>query len=627
MSLSFADLQAAGIGMNPSVAIDVAKIAQLAVQDMASEGRDFMGTPFSAGSGGGVTAAPGNYAAQIVVAAGQSLQAAIDSAPASADLIKSFSGAGITSPSANVYAVATTQKPAKVFVDAFEFVENAGFFNPDGSAVAAPATFQYFWKWDSANNRVLLASASAVTQVTCARYAAIIAVDRPSYDAVTLRPGIVIVGLKNLSEIRPVTSVINATRPSIPVEYAVSSASYSGLVNFTIIRNARITTIPFQNCCGLLFPSTTDSDAFFLEDCRLLVESSFQKYADISYSVGIFFQTGEQDAPTPPRAKNVTFIRTPLTAEAPVDIFETMSGNFNGLVRMYSCPIDGSFFIDGETQTFKFYDCPIRNINSRNNIALPIQEASALAFNFVGPGATDPFPGESYGAEFYGCSIYVERTQDPAIAADPFFAFAWDGKSGFKFVNSRLVAENFIGGNGGTPINATAAAKIFALGSDLPPLALADYSTASRTPLVPTSYTTNVRQNTNANELTFGAFSMTYENLKARKGAIVQIRGSFAANANNKQLRLKHGLSGAVAQVKQTAGAYNTGDFVLYANITFDKDVVNVQLTSTCAAFSDFFGVYRQALTAGQIYALNFSCVGVASGDIVINSQQIDVAG
>lgn len=590
------------------------------------------GDTFKAGGdgpagGGGGSGAPGTYAEQIIVSAGQTLQEAIDSALPSSTLIKSFSGGGITNPSSGVYAVSVSEKPAKVFVDAFEFTENPSFFTEGGAATIPPASFHYFWKWDSANSRVLIASANAVTQVTCARYSAIIATDRPSYDTITLRPGIVIVGIKNLSEIRPVTSVINTLRPGIPVEYAVSTASYSGMVNFSIIRNARITTIPFQNCCGLLFPGTTDSDAFFLEDCRLLVESSFQKYSDISYAVGIFFQTGEQDAPTPPRAKNVTFIRTPLIAEAPVDIFETMSGNFNGMVRMYSCPIDGSFFIDGETQTFKFYDCSIRNINSRNNIALPIQEASALAFNFVGPGATDPFPGESFGAEFYGCNIYVERTQDPNIAADPFFAFAWDGKAGFKFVNTRLVAENFIGGNGGAAISAVNAAKLYAVGSDLPPLAIADYSVSARTPLVPKSYTVNNRQNSGTTELTFGAFSMTYENLKLRKSAQVKFVGTFAANANSKALRLKHGLSGSVVQVKETVGTYNGGSFAVTADITFDKDVVTVELWSVSDTFTNFIGVYRQALTAGQIYALNFSCVGTATADIVIGTQQITMEG
>jgi hypothetical protein len=579
------------------------------------------------GSSGGssITKMAGRFVQQIVVTGETELQAAIDSAPASNTLVREITS--VTALGNNTYAVASATKPTDVFVDAEIASERASRFNlTTGAFVSGTDTTPPFvWAWDAANSRVLIyKGGTAITAATLVDYVAIIALNKASYDAVALRPGIVILGLgRTVQEIRPVTAKTDTSSGNGTFEYSLRVAAYSGVIGMRVVRNGRITA--GLNSCGILFAGNIPADTFFMEDAELVVEASYQKYLDSTYNVGMFLSSSEASSA---RAKNARFVRTPFNNYAQCDTIETFSNTFFGLVWFIDCSIHGAVYFDGNKQTIKFVNTPVDNLMGLNRQPVPMQEATNFAVNLLGAAGAAAFPGETNYMEFYNSPVSIQRTSDPAIAADVFYAIAWSGRVGLRFENSPIASEGSIRHGTNAAFNALEATRLYCRNSPMPVIEMSAYSDTYRTPLVPESRCSVAISTTTASERVVGQFSMTYEELKLRRSAAVTVHGKFAANANNKTLTFKAGLAGAQVSVKTTTGTYNDKAFTVTAVVEFANDVVRVVMGGQSDAFTGFSTIHEQALTSGQVFAMSLGMTAAtAAADIVASQQSIVIGG
>lgn len=582
---------------------------------------------------------PGGFFSQSFVRRDQTLQAAVDAAPASATLVSTVT-AGIVDLGNGVYGVPLPAQPSALFYDAISSQYAPAAFSgntipdPDGQLTGNAL----IWTWDAANSRAICYNAGvAVTTVTTVKYHAVVAIDRATYDSVVLRPGIVVVGLgQGITEIRNLTGrtqVVNISNSTRNMGFSLVTASYSGIVGCDIVRNMRTVT-EGGGYCGIVVPTETSSDAFTALDCHIYMEPGVIAFG--SYTVGIWFGSL---AGRSSRAKNMQFVNCLIETFSGRDIFETYSGSFNGLVIFRGCQINGSVYIDGATNTFILIDTPYTNLNSPNRDRA---QQTYGGFNFaLNMGSLGPFPGYTHAYIAINSPHRIVRVEDVAVPSGGMYAMGIASSLNItalmSFRNSPITADKLAfrigGGLAQSSLN-----TISAKGSAMPPGEVgattgSSLSATTATPLIPRTFTQQTVGNTTTTPKVLGYLSILLEDLQERGEARALVRGKFAANTNLKTLQVQMGANAALASMSLTniSGASASGAF----NGTVFEYTVTVRVTGSTALISGTLDVNgtvtrfsaEQALTAAQYLQVGLQVTGVATNDITTNYQQLEVAG
>ena len=581
---------------------------------------------------------PFTYVSTSFVQPGQTLQAAVDAAPASSDLVKTVLAASMTTHGGGVYSVAATSKPTAFFIDAMNAVHTPEAFSGttlvDGDGIYTGNS--YLWFYDAANSRILFYNkGAAVPAVTLVNYHAVVAATQFTYDSVALRPGIVVVGLgMDKTEIRNLTNsfatmfIVSANQR---MYYSVLVSAYSGLSDLTVVRNDNRTMSDFgKGFCGLVFGTETDTDGFRAARCRVMVDGG--THITGTYGVGIWF-----GCRTTKRGKNVIFSDCILESKSYLDIYETYTSNFVGLVIFERTPVSGGVFVDGASNTFIMLNSPYTNGNSENRGSV-IQRVVGGNFG-LNMGSIAAFPGFTQQYIAINSPHTMMKPDDINVTETALFGFTGAYTTPMLFRNSPIVADKLLIRQGADTTGSYIG--LVELESSPSPAgeitiataASAGFNAASESPLQNRSIARASYATQSATAKAFTPFSMSYANLKKRGRARILGRGQFGANGNVKTLKVQRGVGGAlpvtVADVAgaSVSGAINGNQFEYKAEIVMTADdtvYVTGQINNggTIVPF-----MFSQALTAGQFFAMSFNGVGVTTGDITVKYQQIEVDG
>lgn len=598
-------------------------------------------------NGSSANAFPGGFLSQSYVDPNETLQAAVDKAPSSASLVQSYT-TGITDLTSGFYAIVLPSRPRALYASADLITENAYAF-ASNTALANPEIWAgagRFWKWDAANSRAIIYNTgAAVTQVTCAAFHAVVAIDRNQYGSVNLRPGIVIVG--NGTE---TTKLVNTTRntmvaPTGTMYATVVSSSYSGLSGVTV---ESVPALSYENNGGpapgvgggnvaLALPLLSSSDCFTVQDCKIVIPEGHVNL--IGYNIAVFFGTSNVQGF---RSKNVQFLDTPIIALSPVDAIETYSFNFGGLVYFYRCPISGGVFIDGNLNTFSFIDGYISNRSSRN----PGEVLSNSLYSFpINLGSNAVFPGQD--AEIILINNPVSGFLPKNVAAltpgatTYGFYKATADTCAVKIINAPIYADRLFTVGDGVALTSAFTKYFQSQASAVPPAevtttvsaASSGFSLTQVSALVPKVQARLVYATQSATPKNFGIFNILYEDLLKRGAAKITVRGSTAANANTKTLKAQSGVSATLAGVVLAdvagatfSGAYNNQSFEFTADITVSALVVSIKgqmlIGTTLTPF-----VAKRSIADSQYLQIVLNATGVATNDISVDYQSVEIAG
>lgn len=589
---------------------------------------------------------PGGFTSQSFVDPNESLQQAIDKAPSSASLVQSYSS-GFVDLTNGSYGIVLAEKPKAVFVDADLLAETPSAFN--GNVLTSPEVFAgaaRFWKWDSATSRVVMYNkGAAVTQMTTVKYHAVVAIDRAQYDGFVLRPGVVVVGA-GAEFTKTKSSVSNTTQsPTALMFAAVVAAAYAGVSGMTIESTPSLSFVNAGNPpagieggnSALVLPLLASSDCFIADQCRVVVPEGFS--IPVGYCVGIFFATRYNNPGW--RSKNVQISNTPTDVRSPVDAIETYSFNFNGSVRFINSPQNGCVFIDGRSNTFVFVDSNISSGGTRNRL----EPMHSSLYNFpLNLGSNGPFAGETRSV------VLINSDLDARVPLNTVSTGAATQSAGFyrasadptyvDIINSNVYADTLVT-NGIGAVTGAMARFTSASSSRVPPCEVtttvgasaSGFSLTVPSPLLPLTQCrlTYATQTTTAKN--FGILSIAYADIIKRGSARVTVRGITAANANVKTMKLQAGVNLTLAglALADVAGAnwsstYNNQPFEFTADITASEGFIFIKGQMLIGTTTSGFTA-RQAIAADQYFQMTLNSVGVATNDVVVSYQSIEVAG
>lgn len=576
----------------------------------------------------------GKFSSASFVDPNETLQAAIDKAPASSTLVQRVS-AGITNHGGGVYSIALAAPPDNVYVDADYLMPMTQGF--DGTALRDPdarlTNNVRICKYDTGTGRLLMYNkGAAVTAVDLVKYHAVVATTKNSYDAIILRPGIMVVGMgRGVSEIRP-TSGRNYDNN----EYSVLAAAYSGLIDIDVVRPKSILypdTVSDRDCNGLVFPAAVTCDQFYFEGGRIYTEPGLIVDPG-AYGVPILF--GCQGAN---RAKNVNFVRALVESRSTSYVWETGSGTFIGRVIFTDSVVHGDPYIDGAANTFYLINTPWTNLNSPEpNQAMQFSGGKNFSFNL---GGAAPFSAEDvYEYIAINSPHYVGPRNDATLTAS-LLAMDAAGSSKRLFRNSPITGCDQIVKNTGAQVlaNPLTADRWESEGYQPVPIKLTStYSDTVPTPKWSKIIADTARNSTTAAAgLNFGIIQIKYEDLVKRKTCRARVRGKFAANANSKTLKVQAGVNAAInpaMALTDVSGGTFTGT---YNGLSFEyKCEISLMGTTVLVSGSMVIGgtatpfmfISETAIAAGQYFkvVLNATAVTTAA-DVVISFQQVEVDG
>lgn len=584
----------------------------------------------------------GKFSSSSFVDPNETLQQAIDKAPASNTLVQNIT-TGITDHGSGVYSIALAAKPENVYVDANYLSENAGAFvgtvlqDPEGFLTGSAS----FWKYDTSTSRLIVYDAGRTApKITLVKFHAVVCTTKASYDACALRPGIFVVGMgRGVSEIRPVTSKIDNG-----YEYTVLAAEYSGLVDIDVVRPRSISNpgpvLTNTNTSGLILPTNVNCDQFYFEGGRIYSEANTTVGSE-AYNVSIMFGSAGIY-----RAKNVNFVRARIEALGRTYVWETGSGLFWGRVILQECEIIGDPYIDGLANTFYFVNCKVTNINSADTIRAN-QFIAGKNF-YANLGGAQGFSAEDLDGltamVFINTPIYGASRNDPSEAMSFFGSVGGllsAQRARFVFRNSPIVGfDNIVkNASGATGAHPDKANQWESEGYQPIPIRLTTtYSDTQATPKWSKIIADTTRSSTTAAAgLNFGIIQIKYEDLVKRKTCRARVRGKFAANANTKTLKVQTGVNAAISPAMTLtdvsggtfSSTYNGLPFEYNATVSLSGTTVLVSGSMVIGGTATPFSfISETAIAAGQYFKIVLNAVATtAAADIVISYQQVEVDG
>lgn len=581
---------------------------------------------------------PVQFISQSFVSSGQTLQQAIDAAPASSSLVTTITS-GITSFGGGLYGVPASSKPSAFFIDAMFAQEAPGAFN--GTALSDPTgqlypNNAYIWTYDAPNSRIICYNKGlAVTEATCANYHAVVAATTTTYDSIVLRPGIYVVGLgAGSSEIKAISGqTINMVLGGSSGSYifTVAAASYSGIVGFDIVRNNATFEKAYSGFFGLCFPTESSSDAFVARDCHIYVESSVIEPAGY-YNVGIFFAPYSLRNT---RAKNVQFVNCKIESQSGVDVLETYSQQFYGLVFFRDCTISGGMFIDGKNNTFSLINTKYTNFNSYNGGRV---QQRAVDINFaINFGSSGPFDGYTHDYIAINSPHYIQRPDDIYLTETCAFSIFGNNRVPKSFYNSPVYGSKLLLRPTGA-VTAAFASIFSSKNSPMTPLEItavtgSGYTLTSPTPVIQKSFTQQSYSTQGSTPSQFGILNILYRDLAEIGGAKIYIRGRFASNSNAKTLTAKCGVGSSLSGIvlanisgANWSGAFNGSPFEYEVDVKLSNATVLISgsLTSPAIGATTHY-LAEQAISDGQYLQLVLNANATVDGDISVVYQSAEI--
>jgi len=586
-------------------------------------------------SGGGDFTPSTQYKHVVYKSATETLQQAIDRAPASAGMVQRLTNTVALANS--TYAFPLSEKPTRVYINADELRERpTAFQGAGGTFQLEPGGLvtQNVWTWDAANSRVVVYDqGNAVTAIVCVDQCAVVALDAPSYEAVTLRPGVVLVGMgPEFSSIQPTVSAVDTAVPALAFHYALRAAQYAGVSGFKVVRN-QYDNVVASNACAVLFPYNSNCDGFVMEKSEVVILAGVAAVNTSDYVGAIFFGSGRQPAVSvstelESRAKGVVFRNCVLRSESRAWVMETASSLFQGTLTFVSTPIYGNWFLDGKYMTCKFFDSPTTNYTGEG-VAHPeisSQEGTDFLCTTIGAAGNDKYPTEAYGFEFHNSPVAPKNPVGARNEAD-YTTIAWQGDFPIYVNSSNIGGEVSFADYLLAALTPAKAAKLVTRHSRVAPLRMTTFSTANSTPLVPCAVVDTAVSNSGTTERAFSQFRISYDELRRRKSAVVSFAGQTNGTANARLFRLYFGEVGTTPLAKETSVTAASTPFLGRAEIQWIGSNNTVMVNLVSYNLGGFSGVYQHSgLAAGDEFVLYFAVAGVASSDATIRDQRIELA-
>lgn len=581
---------------------------------------------------------PGGFKSQSFMTPGQTLQAAIDAAPASNTLVTVVT-TGIAAFGV-VYTVPATAKPGAFFIDAMNAREMDGAFigttfnDPEGLLSKA-----FVWKYDAANSRVICYNqGNAVTQAALVNYHAVVATTQASYDSIVLRPGIAVLGMGfGVSEIRNYTGRVFPQTDGSPSEFSVIPAAYSAVIGMDIVRNVKSTTPPI-GFSAIYYPTNVNADCFFVMDSHVYLEAGVVDTPGGGYCVAICFAS---TAASGGRAKNTQFVRCLIESYGGRDAYETRTGLFNGMFIFRDCQIHGGAYVDGLTCTAILINTPYTNLAGINRDRAILSASTSGVPYAISMGCNNPFPGYTEQYIAVNSPHYVAVTEDVLVTKMYLVGMINNSTAKVRFENSPVSAYGVLTRSTAVAVTSTQANAIKAKGSLIPPVELtvtgttsSGFSVTTPTPLNPKTFTQQTYATQTTTAKPFGILTISLEDLQDRTEVRAYARGKMAANANTKTLQVQTGANAVISPAMtlvNVSGAVQTGvlngsswDYSVTARISGSTALIEgtIRVGATAVSF-----LTEQALTAGQYVQVVLLATGVATNDITANYQATEVQG
>jgi hypothetical protein len=578
-----------------------------------------------AGGGGGITSASGKFLGITKVSVGQSIQAAVDAVPAG--LVTSLT-TGFTLVAGAIYSIPNTTVPNRLYIDDFQANR---FYNVDeflNGTTADEREAGYFggysqgWCHDPANSRILIysASGSAPAKVTLRNDWLIVLGAGHYQQRVRLAPGVLLQGAgRTLTSMQadPLTPALANIGDAGKNIFTVCCSDYSEVRGIWIQKTAPDPSLAGDsntNVTALAMQFGYGATQFVARDCLI---SDVREVTGITYVRSItFFPSGT--------GKNMLFDNTPIYNDFGEDAIETQSSGFTGSIEFRGGDIRGGYFFDGNSQAILFTNLNTSAPQENGRARLTGSEGVGNTFS-ANIGGNAVYSGHVYEFIARNCKLTVNRQ-----LADQATQWAgWQAKNPMLLENTDVVADGLVFASGSAQtsgwLKADYAKKLTVRGGKTPPLPMYSFLAAQPTPLVPVCYVGVTKTNSTSVALETGCFSMTYENLQIYRKARVEVKGTFAANANTKTLDFRAGLVGSLASLNTSAGAHNGLAFASEILLEADPAGVQVTISGSVGSGITFSWTYWVAVTAGQTFGFQVNCTGVASSDISVKTQRIEL--
>lgn len=563
-----------------------------------------------------------------VFATSTTLQAEIDAAAARATVAKIAPGE-FTDIGGGVYSAPLAVTPHEVFINqirARKFTTLVGF--TDGAFFEMkPAVTDVGWVYVPETSTIYVyAKGNAPVAVTAVRYQGV-AIAGANSGPIYLRPGVWLTGASAAS-----TAIINdgvfLPFNTTPESYTSSLhvAEYSRASDLSVItRNIRQPDyVPINTSIegaaatsALLFPPRVMSDCFIGERLTVRVEGS--PGTPIRNNTIEFAGSGNNEA-----ARGVLLIDCDIEAPTYGYALETQTLGFVGWVRFVGGRVVGPLYIDGAQNTFEW---------DGTYISLMRADGSSCGTKnglIVSASAMTKHPDRPYLNEFHGVN-FVTSSSDFSIP------FITDFNNGPVLLDGcNLGVQCGPVGVSNSTLTPAQLAQFYVRATDAPPFYATSLSPTLRCPMGLNVIVPNQNVSSTAGGTVLSGFQVSSDEITVAWAFEAEFSGTFAANANNKAVRLECGPVGSVATLLDTTAlAFDNGTWVLRVvaervYVAFSGvDYVHVKsyFTSSLATLTVKAAAITYASAPFARPALQFQVVGTgAANDVLLKHASVKSA-
>lgn len=575
--------------------------------------------------GGGVTSAAGDFVGTTVLLEGDSIQAAIDAIPS--NLVTTMT-TGWTLESGNFYSIPDTVVPNRLYIDTFLARKCSNvdeFLNGTTLPVLQGGGFgglDYGWCHDAANSKILLFSASgaAPTSVVLRNDWLVLLAAGNHQQRVICAPGLTLVG-PGIASCSIQADPLTPRLADAGTEYdffTLAAAAYCEVRGVRVIKaspDPSMTSDSDSNVSAVVYRNGTNCDNFEFVD-SLATDAMESPGVEYARSITVYLSG---------TAKRSTWMRSDVINNFGEDAIETRTAGFTGNVEFRDLTITGGQFFDGSNHGITYTNVKSAPAQQNGKSRLTGPEGFGGNTFLLNLGSNTAHAGFDYEFAARNCEFSVPRTSSNEVT----YWAGWQGKQNIVLDSVVIRADELILplGTAATSslLKADIAKKITARNSMIPPVKVFSLLAAHTTPLVPVCQVGVTKTNTTTTPLATGCFSMTYENMQVFKRARVTVAGKFAANANNKTIATSAGLVGALATLDTTTAAHNNLAFCVITELLADSAGVQIMTAITVGTVVRFHWAHYVAVTAGQTFGWQCDLTGVASSDISVGTQRIEL--
>ena len=561
---------------------------------------------------------------QIAISDSDDIQRLIDRASLDSSVLEIPIGS-LSDIGGGVYRINQTFEPHEVFINdirANRFTSVLGF--TDGSFFdLAPSADDVAWVYDKAAQKLYVyAKGVAPVSLVAVKYS-IVSIDGNNAGPIFMKPGVWLAGTKP-----DATAIINdgvASSYTQPVgenyyTSAIHAARYARVSNLSAItRNIKQPDAVVSDTdistayatSAMVFNEGSICDCFIAENVRARVEGS----------PGIAIRNNAVDLACSDlvggRANGVLFIDCDIEAPTYGYSIETQTAHYPGWFRVIRGVVTGPMFIDGSANSAEFDGTRQRFIRDDGS-ACAFPPSRATDAGAITASSVAKSPARPYLYALRGMTIDA-----PSGLSFPLLNGTVPDKVLFDACNVGVdmgpVGVSF------STITAAALAKYYARASRLPVFSVQSFSASERCPMGITAIAANTSASSAAGGAVLSGFQVSPDEPAGNWAFEAEWSGTFAANANNKQLTFQAGIAGAVATLLDTTAlAFNGGAWTI--RLTANKVGTNVYAKVQFMSGSSVLYSKSAAATytPTSVQSMQFQITGTAAAnDVVLKNTTV----